>query len=70
VIDVTAADVRELREQSGCSMQSARKFLELSGGDVTLAGEISRYWGCAIHVKGMTHEEWVLKQARETVKEK
>lgn len=67
---MTAADVEELRERSGCSMQSAKKFLELSEGNIDLAVEISRYWGCAIHVTGMTHEEWVMKRARENLEGK
>lgn len=51
-------------------MQSAKKFLELSEGNIDLAVEISRYWGCAIHVTGMTHEEWVMKRARENLEGK
>ncbi|MGE0201243.1 MAG: translation elongation factor Ts [Candidatus Melainabacteria bacterium] len=44
---ITAAQVKELRERTGCGMMDAKKALEEAAGDMEKAGEILRQRGIA-----------------------
>jgi translation elongation factor EF-Ts len=63
--EVSAMQVTILRRRTGASMMDATRAIKKADGDILLAQGILKYQGCAIHVKGMTHEEWVMKSARE-----
>jgi hypothetical protein len=66
---ITAATVQRLREKTGAGMMDAKRALDDAKGDLFLAEGILKYRGCAIHVKGMPKEEWVMKMARQYVRE-
>lgn len=60
---LTAEDVKTLRDKTSASMADAKRALEKAAGDIYLAQGILKYHGCAIHVKNMSHDEWVMSHA-------
>ena len=63
--EVTPMQVTILRRRTGASMMDAKRALKKADGDLLLAQGILKYQGCAIHVKNMTHDEWVMQSAKE-----
>ena len=60
---ITAATVKQLREDSGAGMMECKDALIHCGGDVLLAEGYLKYYGCAINTYDLPHEDWAMERA-------
>jgi len=56
--------VRKLRDITGAGLIDTKKALIRANGDLLLAQGILKYQGCAINVRGMAYDDWVMERAR------
>ena len=66
----TAETIRDLRNRTGAGMIEARKAMKDADYDADLAEGILKYRGCAVAIRGMTKDEWVMINARRWADEK
>lgn len=60
---ITALDLKNLRDRTGCGIFQCQKALEACDGNADLAFYYLKYDGCAVLVKGITYKEWVMQSA-------
>ena len=58
-----AADVFELRHNSGAGLVECQAALEKCDGDTLLAEGWLKYYGCAINTYDLSHEDWAMQRA-------
>lgn len=70
------AQVKMLRERTGCGLLEAARALRKCDSDIILAAAWLRFDGCAINVKSKpgqskaeAYDAWVLTQARDWINE-